>query len=819
MPVATEVCMSCSTEGIVCPGMGAVEVLPGYSSAANLSVFRCRSAANCPGGPPGDTCAEGREGVSCARCAVGMRPSGAGACVPCETHSTGAFAASCVCSVLLCALLYGVFEQNSKSQPGYLALLVAISTGLLIGMMQQLSVMGMLDVAYPDPLYTFVKVMKVVAFDVEEFLSLNCIGTVQAFAHFAAKLSTMLVFMLLIILLHVAFVVARHGARFGERKPVLLSVLGALGMAFYTSVTVTILQPFQCIANPNGKWTVSTYEDVTCWSDDEDGTHGAMLSLAVVALSFPVALFVGVVVLLRRLPLAVRAADVEFLRAYGFLFFRFRPQVPWYVIVIMSRSLCIGIVPVVPSATGQIYVLQAALVCSLGIVVRVRPWRVQWLNQLDILFGAMTLQFLLVTALVAVEETPHMESVGWVCMFTLTAMLAAVPVFLLVSAFKRFGAVDKKYEFFLCHRRGEAGAFARWLKMELAGQPKIKGGVFLEADHLGSLHQLLGYIADDVKTLAILGTRSIYFRPWCIGEMCTAHRHGVDSVILAMPGYQRPDVTAVREYERRVTDLGCLTENGIGVESINATLEAFSAKPVIAIPQILGAATMSALASTLAMGRRDGLLDSNHDAPVRSRTLIIADMSDPEANAAAHVLEKLLVQHTFGSVDGIPRVLAPGQHLPAVVDDALVVFTTGCFSQRDYDLYLLDMSERGVQMLPVIMDDEFCVPNREALNLCLTSWVCAEDVAEKVADIVMELFKAIAITISARRASASVLEVASQTLGERLEARRQALRKRARRPQAGRAGAPEALHYPGIEGVERRMAGRQALGEGASSTE
>lgn len=61
--------------------------------------------------------------------------------------------------------------------------------------------------------------------------------------------------------------------------------------------------------------------------------------------------------------------------------------------------------------------------------------------------------------------------------------------------------------------------------------------MFLDSDNLESLHQLLNFVATDVECIVVLGSKSIYQRPWCLGEMATAHRQRVQAVVLAMPGY------------------------------------------------------------------------------------------------------------------------------------------------------------------------------------------------------------------------------------------------------------------------------------------
>ena len=65
-------CVSCG-EGLRCQ-LSAIFIKEGYSANTDLSVFTCRGdTLSCPGGDPGDTCAEGRVGITCADCDGGNR--------------------------------------------------------------------------------------------------------------------------------------------------------------------------------------------------------------------------------------------------------------------------------------------------------------------------------------------------------------------------------------------------------------------------------------------------------------------------------------------------------------------------------------------------------------------------------------------------------------------------------------------------------------------------------------------------------------------------------------------------------------------------
>lgn len=96
-------------------------------------------------------------------------------------------------------------------------------------------------------------------------------------------------------------------------------------------------------------------------------------------------------------------------------------------------------------------------------------------------------------------------------------------------------------------------------------------------------------------------------------------------------------------------------------------------------------------------------------------------------------------------------------------------------TSRAPSLRSLPLAPRPEEILPVIMDDDFCVPTRDSLVGSLQAWECSKEMVEDSLRIVMELFNAIAVTINAKRASALVLDVASRTLGERLRKEKPAL--------------------------------------------
>ena len=88
-------CLECG-EGMICRGMGTLEIEKGYFSEVELSVYRCHGDTDrCIGGLPGYTCAPGRKGKTCAECEDGKTPGDKGACKECGGSDTSSVRDRC----------------------------------------------------------------------------------------------------------------------------------------------------------------------------------------------------------------------------------------------------------------------------------------------------------------------------------------------------------------------------------------------------------------------------------------------------------------------------------------------------------------------------------------------------------------------------------------------------------------------------------------------------------------------------------------------------------------------------------------------------
>jgi len=165
-------CVSCG-EGLDCVGMGTVLIKPGYSAEASsdneLSVFKCHGLSmRCKGGLPGETCAEGRVGVSCAECRAMTSPStdNDGTCIACEGHDTFPFILCMVFALMMMVLVYRFIDVTDHSKQSPWPLLGAMTFSILITQIQNLGILQMMQIPWPEPLRVVLQIIRVLLVDV-----------------------------------------------------------------------------------------------------------------------------------------------------------------------------------------------------------------------------------------------------------------------------------------------------------------------------------------------------------------------------------------------------------------------------------------------------------------------------------------------------------------------------------------------------------------------------------------------------------------------------------------------------------------------------
>mmetsp|Transcript_41817 Transcript_41817/g.77800 ORF Transcript_41817/g.77800 Transcript_41817/m.77800 type:complete len:99 (-) Transcript_41817:1-297(-) len=98
-----------------------------------------------------------------------------------------------------------------------------------------------------------------------------------------------------------------------------------------------------------------------------------MVVFGMCCLTFPIAFLVLALWVTLQLPSKVRTGNVGFLEKYSFLICHFDPDSFWYINVLLIKSLCAAICPVLPDPAVQVFVTDLIHLSSLILLVLVKP--------------------------------------------------------------------------------------------------------------------------------------------------------------------------------------------------------------------------------------------------------------------------------------------------------------------------------------------------------------------------------------------------------------------------------------------------------------
>ncbi|CAE8615626.1 unnamed protein product [Polarella glacialis] len=784
-------CLPCS-EGLKCDGSGKVMVLKGFYTAADSpgSVFQCfGDSKRCPGGPPG-TCAPGRdnETIACISCSSGLSPGDDGACKPCSSGNSAVFSVAIILSILAIAVLY-IFlrsERHEGRAQNDALLIASVAVGQFVVVSQQLSIFGQLKVNWGSPFSEVLDFFGLLALNIE-WLNVSCVASFSPLQMYAASVFLVLFFFVVACCIHLLYVALRKKFAEGLEISALAKVMGNLMMIFFISVAGAILAPFRCYTHPNGARTVQEFGGVLC---NSEGEHQKMLIVAGIALLMPVSFFaMASYVVIVELPKRMQKADVAFLRTWSFLYYRYRPGAAVFSVILLLRNVALVIVPVIPG--GAIKVLLIILVLCVSILVTsfMLPWRILECNYMEAsLLAGMSV---LISMGSLFMEDVDVDSVMQVCLALFIAMILLIFGVFLQGFTKYLRAKHRKpFQYFLCHQKSGAGAFARLLKCELTRMNAVKGKVFVDCDDLQDLTKLFGYVGFDTEHLIILGTKDILTRKWCMGEVTTGRLHKVKTVLVALPDYEPPSETLVQEYQVHVPDVMELAAHGISLAAVQETLRWMRQLPTIELLGTLDSKLTRAVCKELVVihvwaknsfklrNEAEDELDEetrlvNRKAQYNgSKVAILVDYKNMEAVATALVLQLMVSPLLISSGGMVPYIMTANEEAMPTVQIIVVICSQGCFGNPDIARVLVFSAARSLTVLPIIAEDGFRFPTKDFYDevVATAGTTSMPGNPSHLAAVMKQVFQEIALGFNPQGYSASVqdLEVRAKTIAFRL---------------------------------------------------
>ncbi|OLQ02861.1 hypothetical protein AK812_SmicGene14236 [Symbiodinium microadriaticum] len=379
------VCVSCG-EGLYCPVGSTVErlrngssearpeVLPMYFSSMEVPLENYRCQSHCPGGTPG-SCDGGRVGRTCSECPDNFYSTG-NQCTECGVAMPVLWVLGI--GILVCGIFsYYYLLTSSYTAKERVLTCTTCSFGMMVSLFQNLGVIQTESVPWPTGLKDFLGFFQIFLLDLDS-LGFSCIagGPVQRFAGNCA-----LFFVVLYGLVGTAFLtnlLPRRLSWLAWQKYKTMSTIGQFCQVSFTTMTNIGLVPFMCYRHPAGSESVLKYSDVFCNSAEH--TLMQLLGIAVLALSG--AFLASCFFFAWKAPSWSGKAIQGGVR---FLIFRFRPNVWWFGLVLLTRGPLLSMpavaAPNMPAV--QFVCLLGILLLSLQLQVWYLPWKAPILNLVD----------------------------------------------------------------------------------------------------------------------------------------------------------------------------------------------------------------------------------------------------------------------------------------------------------------------------------------------------------------------------------------------------------------------------------------------------
>ncbi|CAK9059196.1 unnamed protein product [Durusdinium trenchii] len=723
-------CVPCP-EGLLCEGLGLPVHQPGFwasdVSSCNFRVLRCRDELQCPGGRPLGECADGRQGLACNNCKANYFPQDSGTCAECTSVDLlPAILGGCIVLslfLLFVRLLHGYVDQLSLN-----TLTVAAVGGQLVTAVQALTSIQHLRVEWVQPVQRLIRLSKLVAFDLD-VVKISCIyGEDSPTLKLVGKLS---IFPLFVGLLGIAWCFRKLQ---GRRQPAMLNddtfnLCGTLVFALFISVTLALLDPFQCVANPDGSSSMLSNPGILCFNS---GEHTILLLLSSLGiLAYPVSILAWTTYTILMYPSRVKSGvGLQLVYRHHFVFQRFRPERYYYGLLLLIRNALLAVLPVmlttVPEVQGEI--MGALLLTSAAVQARLWPWRADVANYTDLMITSL-LQILLlgISPLIHRDRARSIQMLGWLLAF---AVLSPFLCGLIVLSYALWGYVRPPIPFgiFLCYDKGSAGSLCRLLKLLISAHSDA--GIFLDVDQLDDLDSIFDVIRVKTKSVVVVLTPDFLKQLWCAGEVVTALKNRVRIVPVKCDDYVPPTDEMLQKLGDHWTpeQKQILAFHGIGLRDVQRAQGWLHQLPSLHLSRYgsqeqLEAVVLEMLQLSQVSTKLFGPSSEGERGGYRkARILITGLVTDAEALATLKVFQILVLRHMRKEcvvVHSYRELMAyrPWSYY-LVVLLAKGLLRDPSFAKILLSLYLEteEKMDRQLEIITVNADENFEFPSVEFLN-------------------------------------------------------------------------------------------------------
>ncbi|CAE7029429.1 grlE, partial [Symbiodinium sp. CCMP2592] len=649
-------------------------------------------------------------------------------------------------------LAFGSVQKQSwaavrSDEKGLNLLTAAAVAGQLLLAIQMLGTMRQLSIEWQDPVRQLLDLSRFITLDFD-IIRLSCLyGADSAVLYFVSQLlacpASCAILLLTWLLMNAV----------GRAKPwdAVLNLCGSLLFAFFLSITLTTLVPFQCTSNPNGSSSMVTDPGIICYESEE---HQAMVILAVLGmLGQPVAFLAWASYATLMYPSRIASGrGLRLVNRYRFFFHRFKPQNFYYGLTLLYRGALVALLPVLTMEVPELQVPAMGVVLLAGLVLQARtyPWRTVQANHMDLLLTALLLVILLGAApLLSADLKKNSLVLGWLLCIPVLGLLLAGVLAILRALWKHLRS-SCLFGVFLCHHKGGAGSLCRLMKILIAKHSSTR--VFLDCDQLENLDLLFDIVKASTRSLVVVLTSELLKRVYCAGEITTAWKNKITTVPVLCDGFQPLTEEAQRlmpswwtPQQRQI-----LADFGIDIEDVHTAYTWLCDLNPVRMPrfgpvssredavvEMLGrcrllsmaskasqAATAAAAAAATALplaplGFREQGTGSKARLTGCARILIISSITEPESFSACEVFQ-IMLQDSLQ----VECVVVQGKRQMAKLKPCayylVVLLFRGIFGDATFSKLLLaayTSPGQSLEVLTLIADPQFEFPSIESLSV------------------------------------------------------------------------------------------------------
>jgi len=298
------------------------------------------------------------------------------------------------------------------------------------------------------------------------------------------------------------------------------------------------------------------------------------------------------------------------------------------------------------------------------------------------------------------------------------------------------------------------------------------------------LDSLFDTVAFKTQVMVFVGSNELLTRPWCMGELTTAHRHKIPSVKLGLPDFSDPTDDFINGYATTMGDLSVLTCHGIAIKDAQDAMRWFRSLPEISVPAEIHDARMKDVTNAIMESR--GAVDlsqASHKkksqratAEGQTSTRIIVDARNWESCSAGMILERMLAVHYVDRPDIMPSVLTSEDVVPAATKQVILICSFGALESENVMERLLQVSDRKLPVSPVITEYGFRFPtasfveeHRALASTILHQQQSNTDNVDEQLEAIKNMFAIIGIMFTANNASDKVLQTKAEEIAGRVD--------------------------------------------------